>query len=128
MLGEGNGRVALVTRVGSPAGIGFATLRTLGREGVVAAKAGMDGLMRGLAIEVASRGVTVNGVQPHFVATKSQTSEGEDHGRQTPIGRSGTPEEVGEVVAFLASERASYVTGQPLVVDDGNVIQEAKGP
>ena len=49
-------------------------------------------------------------------------------GRYTPVGRSGTPEEVGEVIAFLASDRASYVTGQPFVVDGGNMIQEPKGP
>ena len=61
------------------------------------------------------------------VATRSQTDEEADFGRRTPIGRSGTPDEVGEVVAFLASDRASYVTGQTYVVDGGNVIQEAKG-
>jgi NAD(P)-dependent dehydrogenase (short-subunit alcohol dehydrogenase family) len=93
-----------------------------------AAKAGMDGLMRGVAIEVASRGVTVNSVQPGFVATGSQTPEEHEIGHHTPIGRSGTAEEIGEVIAFLASDRARYVTGQTVVVDGGNVIQEAKGP
>ena len=47
-------------------------------------------------------------------------------GRATPVGRSGTPEEVAEVVAFLASDRASYLTGQSIVVDGGNTIQEHK--
>ena len=92
-----------------------------------AAKAGMDGLMRGVAIEVAAHGVTVNSVQPGFVATRSQTAGERQAGLHTPVGRSGTPEEIGEVVAFLATDRASYVTGQTLVVDGGNVIQEAKG-
>jgi 3-oxoacyl-[acyl-carrier protein] reductase len=87
----------------------------------------MDGLMRAIALEVASRGVTVNSVQPGFVATGSQTPAEHEVGRHTPIGRSGTAEEVGEVIAFLASDRARYVTGQTVVVDGGNVIQEAKG-
>ena len=62
------------------------------------------------------------------IATGSQTAEEEVAGRYTPIGRSGTPEEVGELIAFLASDRASYLTGQPFVVDGGNTIQEPKGP
>ncbi|MGZ5129523.1 MAG: SDR family oxidoreductase, partial [Actinomycetota bacterium] len=49
-------------------------------------------------------------------------------GSYTPVGRSGTPGEIAEVVAFLASDRASYLTGQAIVVDGGNTIQEAKGP
>jgi 3-oxoacyl-[acyl-carrier protein] reductase len=116
------GRVVMVSSVTGP----VVTYR--GLAGYSAAKAGMDGLMRGLAIEVASRGVTVNSVQPGFIATRSQTPEEHEYGLHTPIGRSGTPEEVGEVIAFLASDRAGYVTGQTFVVDGGNVIQEAKGP
>jgi 3-oxoacyl-[acyl-carrier protein] reductase len=73
-------------------------------------------------------GVTVNSVLPGWISTGSQTEHEHQAGLHTPVGRSGTPEEVGEVIAFLASDRASYVTGQTLVVDGGNVIQEAKGP
>jgi len=100
----------------------------VGSTGYAAAKAGMDGLMRGLAIEVAQNGVTVNSVLPGWIATGSQTDEEHTAGLHTPVGRSGTPEEVGELIAFLASDRASYVTGQTVVIDGGNVIQEAKGP
>jgi len=122
MVERGWGRIVMVSSVTGP------VVTYPGLAAYSAAKAGMDGLMRGLAIEVASRGVTVNSVQPGFVATGSQTPEEHEVGLHTPIGRSGTAEEIGEVIAFLASERARYVTGQTVVVDGGNVIQEAKGP
>jgi len=93
-----------------------------------AAKAGMEGMTRALAIEVARRGITVNAVAPGWIHTGSSTDDEDMAGTHTPIGRSGTPIEVAEVIAFLASERASYVTGQSFVVDGGNVIQEFKGP
>jgi 3-oxoacyl-[acyl-carrier protein] reductase len=122
MVERGWGRVVMISSVTGP------VATTIGSAGYAAAKAGMDGLMRGLAIEVARSGVTVNSVLPGWIATGSQTEEEGRAGLYTPVGRSGTPEEVGEVISFLASDRASYVTGQALVVDGGNVIQEAKGP
>jgi 3-oxoacyl-[acyl-carrier protein] reductase len=122
MVDRGWGRIVMVSSVTGP------LVTYPGLSAYSAAKAGMDGLMRGLAIEVAARGVTVNSVQPGFVATRSQTTDEQHAGSHTPVGRSGTPEEIGEVIAFLASDRARYVTGQPVVVDGGNVIQELKGP
>lgn len=93
-----------------------------------AAKAAMTGMTRSLAIEVARHGIMVNCVGPGWIATASQSSEEAIAGRHTPIGRSGTPAEIGAVVAFLASEEASYVTGQLVVADGGNALQEYKGP
>jgi 3-oxoacyl-[acyl-carrier protein] reductase len=121
MVERGWGRVVMVSSVTGP------VVTTIGSTGYAAAKAGMDGLMRGLAIEVARSGVTVNSVLPGWIATGSQTEEEHAAGVHTPVGRSGTPEEVGELIAFLASDRASYITGQTVVIDGGNVIQEAKG-
>ena len=96
--------------------------------GYSAGKAAMTGMMRALALEVAAKGITVNSVGPGWVATASQTSDEVVAGRHTPIGRSATGSEIGHVAAFLASDEASYVTGQLIVVDGGNSIQENKGP
>jgi 3-oxoacyl-[acyl-carrier protein] reductase len=122
MVERGWGRVVMVSSVTGP------VVTDPGSVGYSAAKAGMDGLMRGVAIEVASAGVTVNSVAPGWIATGSQLPSEAAAGRHTPIGRSGTPAEIAEVIAFLASDRASYVIGTSIVVDGGNTIQETKGP
>jgi 3-oxoacyl-[acyl-carrier protein] reductase len=122
MLERGWGRIVMVSSVTGP------VVTNPGSAGYSAAKAGMDGLMRAVAIEVARGGVTVNSVAPGWIATGSQTPEEAVAGRHTPIGRSGTPEEIAAAVVFLASEGASYLTGQSIVVDGGNTIQEYKGP
>ena len=120
MIERGWGRIVMVSSVTGP------RVSAPGSSAYSAAKAGMDGLMRAIAIEVAPAGVTVNAVQPGWIATASQLPDEAAAGVHTPLGRSGTPEEIGEVVAFLASDRASYVTGATIAVDGGNIIQEIK--
>jgi 3-oxoacyl-[acyl-carrier protein] reductase len=119
---SGHGRIVFVSSVTGP------VVSNPGSAVYGAAKAGVLGLMRGLAIEVGRDGVTVNAVLPGWIATGSQRPEEAIGGENTPLGRSGTPAEVAEVIAFLASDAAAYITGQGIVVDGGNTIQEFKGP
>lgn len=93
-----------------------------------AAKAGVLGLTRGLALDVAKYAITVNAVGPGWIDTGSTTEAERIAGLNTPMGRAARPEEVGKLIAFLASDEASYITGQLIVIDGGNTIQEYKGP
>jgi len=92
-----------------------------GQANYAAAKAGLVGMTKTVAAEVAKRGVTVNAVAPGFIATEMTAALGDDADLLThvPAKRAGTPEEVAACVRFLASEEAGYVTGSTLTVDGG---------
>jgi 3-oxoacyl-[acyl-carrier protein] reductase len=122
MAARGWGRIVFVSSVTGP----LATFA--GQAAYAAAKAGMEGLMRTVALELAPRGVTANAVAPGWIETGSSDELELRAARATPAGRPGTPDEVAEVVAFLATPAAAYVCGASVVVDGGNTIQEVKGP
>src|ERR1700688_3115976 len=122
MLSARYGRIVNVSSVTGP------LVSTPRATAYSAAKAGMVGLTRGLAMEVARSGITVNAVAPGWIETASSTEQEINAGKNTPVGRPGRPEEVGPSIAFLACESASYVTGQMIVIDGGNTIHEYKGP
>ena len=89
-----------------------------------AAKAGMVGFTRAVALETAGHGITVNAVAPGWIASGSQLQFEQVAGALSPIGRSGTPDEIAAAVRFLADRSASYITGQLVVVDGGNSLPE----
>jgi 3-oxoacyl-[acyl-carrier protein] reductase len=121
MAAKGYGRIVNIASVTGPL-VTFA-----GTAGYSTAKAAVAGLTRSIALEYGSRGVTCNAVLPGWIATDSQTGAEARAGLATPLGRSGTPDEVAACALFLASDAASYVTGSMLVVDGGNVLQDMKG-
>ena len=116
MVRQRYGRIINVTSV-------VAQMGNPGQANYVAAKAGLIGLTKAIAVEVASRQITVNAVAPGFIATPM--TEGlspkvkEELQARTPLGRMGTDRDVAAAIVFLASEEAGYITGHVLDVNGG---------
>lgn len=121
MLHAGYGRIVNVASVSGP------VAAYPGDVAYHAAKAGMVGLTRSIAVETADQGVTANAVAPGWIATESTTDEERALGEATPVGRPGTAEEVASVIVGLCLPGSSYLTGQVIVVDGGNSIAEERG-
>ncbi|MYE79098.1 MAG: SDR family oxidoreductase, partial [Chloroflexi bacterium] len=119
MMRRRSGSIVNITSVVGISGNG-------GQTNYAASKAGIIGLTKSLAKELASRGVRVNALAPGFVET-AMTADLSPELKQSalaaiPLGRMGSPEDIAQAVAFLASDRAAYITGQTLVVDGGMVM------
>ncbi len=116
MMKQRSGRIINISSVSGQAG-------QIGQANYSASKAGLIGLTKALARELASRTVTVNAVAPGFVPTTLTNDLPEELKDQmmkiTPLGRMAKPEEIAYAVAFLASDEAAYITGQVLAVDGG---------
>jgi 3-oxoacyl-[acyl-carrier protein] reductase len=110
------GRIVNISSVAAVAG-------NRGQTNYAAAKAGLHGATRALALELASRGITVNTVAPGIIASPAadQTFDAEQIARLVPMKRAGTPEEVAELVRFLTSEQAGYISAQIISINGGMI-------
>lgn len=95
-----------------------------------ASKSGLNALIRTAALELARQNITVNGVEPGYILTPAMQALGgpeaiAEMARQIPLGRLGMPEDVANAMLFLASEAASYITGQTIIVDGGSTLPES---
>lgn len=119
MLRQKWGRIVNITSV-------FGQMGQAGQANYSASKAGLIGLTMAIAREVGSRNITCNAVAPGFIETAMTTVLGDEFKqnavKQIPLGRVGTPEDVASAVAFLASDEASYITGQVLSVNGGMLM------
>jgi NAD(P)-dependent dehydrogenase (short-subunit alcohol dehydrogenase family) len=120
MADRGWGRVVNITSV-------WSIVAKQRRLPYIVSKSGLDGLTRALAVEYGSRGVLVNAVAPGFVMTEMTTQNNTQEQLDVlasglPVGRLAEPQEIAELVAFLASSRNSFMTGQVVVCDGGYTI------
>jgi 3-oxoacyl-[acyl-carrier protein] reductase len=116
MIRQRWGRIINISSVAALAG-------NRGQVNYAAAKAGLHGATRALALELASRGITVNAVAPGIIASPmaNKAFDQEQIGRLVPMKRAGTPEEVADLVQFLASESAAYISAQIISINGGMI-------
>ncbi len=124
MRARGGGRILITSSVTGPR----VASSGLGHYG--ASKAAVNGFIRSAAMELASYGITVNGVEPGFIAQPELGRTGDDEfsksvDRFIPLGRIGRPEDIAHAMLFLASDEAGYVTGQTIIVDGGATLPES---
>lgn len=112
MIGKRWGRIINISSVAAITG-------NRGQTNYAAAKAGLHGATKSLALEVASRGITVNAIAPGIIesAMTENVFDKDAIKRLVPVGRAGKPEEVAELVAFIASDKASYISGQIISIN-----------
>jgi 3-oxoacyl-[acyl-carrier protein] reductase len=119
MIKQRSGRIINITSV-----IGL--IGNAGQTNYAASKAGLIGLSKSLARELASRSITVNAIAPGFITTDMTAGLSDEIKKtiqaQIPLGKTGAPEDIASAVAFLASQEAGYITGQVLCVDGGMVM------
>jgi 3-oxoacyl-[acyl-carrier protein] reductase len=125
MRAQRYGRIVLTSSITGP------RVSSPGHGHYSASKAGINGLIRAAAIELAPAGITVNGVEPGNILTEGMQAERSSEfiaamERSVPLGRLGTPRDVAHAVLFLASDEAAYITGTTIIVDGGQILPEAK--
>jgi len=122
-LGARGGRIVVTSSVTGP------RVAMLDSAHYAAAKAGVNGFIRSAALELAPRGITVNGIEPGFVAKdRGRLSQPENRialEREIPLGRAGRPDDIAFAALYLASDEACWMTGQTLVVDGGMTLPES---
>jgi|WetSurMetagenome_2_1015567.scaffolds.fasta_scaffold140967_2 NAD(P)-dependent dehydrogenase (short-subunit alcohol dehydrogenase family) len=131
MIKQKHGRIVNISSVTGP------RVATPGLTAYAATKGALSAFTRALALEVAEYGITVNAILPGFIDTPLTKPMADDFrmsekefsqwlGKSIPVKRFGRVEELGELAVFLASNEAGYITGQEVVIDGGNIIQEVK--
>ena len=123
LAASGHGRVILTSSITGP----FTAIPALSHYG--ASKAGQLGFMRGAAMELAPKRITINAVLPGNILTEGLQGLGEDYLRTAaesiPLGKLGEVEDIGYAALFLATDEAKFITGQTIVVDGGQTLPEA---
>jgi 3-oxoacyl-[acyl-carrier protein] reductase len=125
MRAQQYGRIVLTSSITGP------RVSSPGHGHYSASKAGINGLIRAAAIELAPDGITINGVEPGNILTEGIQAERTPEfiramEESVPLGRLGTPRDVAHALLFLASDEAAYITGTTIIVDGGQILPEAK--